>query len=120
MPEGGIIYLLSRLVGQLKARNILYRSRPLSGEEAVDFGLATRLVSDSVLDAEAITIAREAAAGAPLAFALTKRLFNIDAAGFDAFLDQELNAIAIAANLGDAAEGMAAFRERRPPRFTGR
>jgi 2-(1,2-epoxy-1,2-dihydrophenyl)acetyl-CoA isomerase len=120
VPEGGIIYLLSRLVGQFKARNILYRSRVISGEEAADFGLATRLVSDGDLEAEALAIAREAAAGAPLAFTLTKRLFNADAAGFDAFLDQELNAIAIAANLEDAAEGMAAFRERRPPKFTGR
>jgi 2-(1,2-epoxy-1,2-dihydrophenyl)acetyl-CoA isomerase len=120
VPEGGMVFLMSRLVGQLKARDIVYRARFVSGAEAVDLGLATRLVSENELMEEAATLAREVAAGPPLAFALTKRLFNADSGSFDAFLDQELNAIAIAANTEDAAEGMAAFRDKRPPRFTGR
>ena len=120
VPEGGMVYLMSRLIGQLKARDILYRAHFVSGREAVDLGLATRLVSEEALMNEALTLAREIADGPPLAFALTKRLFNTDAAGFDQFVEMELNAIAIAANTEDAAEGMAAFKAKRAAQFTGR
>jgi 2-(1,2-epoxy-1,2-dihydrophenyl)acetyl-CoA isomerase len=120
VPEGGIIYLMSRLIGQFKARDIIYRSQFVAGREAVDLGLATRLVDEEALMDEAISLGREVAAGPPLAFALSKRLFNNDAADFDQFVDRELNSIAIAANTEDAKEGMAAFKEKRPARFVGR
>jgi 2-(1,2-epoxy-1,2-dihydrophenyl)acetyl-CoA isomerase len=120
VPEGGIVYLISRLVGQFKARDIIYRARFVSGREAVELGLATQLVSEDSLMDDALVLARELAAGPPLAFALTKRLFNSDAPNFDQFSEQELNAIAIAANTSDAIEGMAAFKEKRPAQYTGR
>jgi 2-(1,2-epoxy-1,2-dihydrophenyl)acetyl-CoA isomerase len=120
VPEGGMIYLLSRLIGQLKAHDIIYRARFLSGRETVDLGLATQLVSEEALMNEAVALARELATGPPLAFALTKRLFHTDAAGFDQFVEMELNAIAIAANTQDAVEGMAAFKDKRAARFAGR
>jgi len=120
VPEGGIIYLMSRLIGQLKARDIIYRARFVSGAEATELGLATRLVPEDALLDEALALARELAAGPPLILALTKRLFNADVAGFDAFVDQELNAIAIGANTEDAVEGRAAFIQKRPAQYTGR
>jgi len=119
VPEGGIMCLMSRLIGQLKARDIIYRARFVSGREAVDLGLATQLVGEETLTEEAEVLAREMALAAPLAFALTKRLFNSDMADFDRFVGMELNAIAIAANTSDAVEGMAAFKEKRPAQFTG-
>jgi 2-(1,2-epoxy-1,2-dihydrophenyl)acetyl-CoA isomerase len=119
-PEGGIVYLMSRAVGQLKARDILYRARPVSGREAFEIGLASALVSDEALMDEAAALAREMAAAPPLAFGLAKRMFNADVGSFDQFVDLELNAIAIAANTEDAKEGMAAFKEKRPAQFTGR
>lgn len=120
VPEGGFQYLLARQIGQLKARDIVYRARFVSGEEAVELGLANRVVAeDSLLD-EAMALAREAAGGAPMIFALTKRLFNADASSLDQFLEMELNAIAIGSNSEDALEGVAAFKEKRPPRFVGR
>ena len=120
VPEGGFMYLMTRLIGQLKARDVIYRARFISGPEAVELGLATRLISEQALMPEAIALAREAAAGPPLVFALTKRLFNADTGSFEQFLELEINAIAIAANTQDAAEGAAAFRDKRPARFTGR
>ncbi len=120
VPEAGFQYLITRLIGQLAARDIIYRARFVSGPEAVELGLATRLVGSDALMQEAVALAREMAAGPPLAFALTKRLFTADTGTFDQFLEQELNAIAIAANTEDAVEGTAAFREKRPARFTGR
>jgi 2-(1,2-epoxy-1,2-dihydrophenyl)acetyl-CoA isomerase len=120
VPEGGFQYLLARQIGQLKARDIVYRARFVSGSEAVSLGLANRLVSEDALLDEAMTLACEAAANAPMIFALTKRLFNADAASFEQFLEMELNAIAIGSNSDDAVEGIKAFKEKRTPRFVGR
>lgn len=120
VPEGGFQYLLTRQIGQLRARDIVYRARQVAGAEAVELGLANRLVAEDALEAEANAIAREAAEGSPLIFALTKQLFNADATNLDQFLDMELNAIAIGSNSEDALEGIAAFKQKRKPRFVGR
>lgn len=119
IPEGGFQFLLARLAGQLKARDITFRSQSISGAEAVELGLATRLVSaDNLLD-EAKTLAGELGGTAPVAFALAKQLFNDQSVDFDGYLRKEMQAIALAATMEDAAEGMAAFKENRAPEFRG-
>jgi 2-(1,2-epoxy-1,2-dihydrophenyl)acetyl-CoA isomerase len=118
VPEAGFGFLLTRIVGELKARDIVYRSTPIDAAEAAQLGLVSRLVSDATLMEDALALAREAAHSAPITFALTKRLFN-GSGEFERYLDQELNAIAIAANTDDAIEGTAAFREKRTPRYMG-
>ena len=120
VPEGGFVYLVTRLVGELKARDLVYRSAFVSGAEAFELGLASRLVGKEELMDEARALAREAAAAPPLSFALTKQLFQTQAGSFESFLEQERGAIALAANTEDAVEGITAFREKRPARFTGR
>jgi 2-(1,2-epoxy-1,2-dihydrophenyl)acetyl-CoA isomerase len=118
VPEAGIIHLMTRMIGELKTRDIIYRARFVTAEEAVAIGLANRLVADDGLGDEANALAVELAAGPPTAFALTKRLFRMPPTGFDQFVEAERNAIALAANLDDAREGMAAFREKRRPNYT--
>lgn len=121
VPEGGMPYLMRRLIGDAKARDILYRARVVSGTEAVEIGLAAQLVAEEALEDEAQKLARELAATAPpLAFAHTKRLFNADWTSFDQYVEAELAAITICTNLQDATEGMAAFREKRAPNYSGR
>ena len=119
VPEAGFGFLLSRILGELKARDIVYRSTPIGAAEAAQLGLVSRVVSDAALMGEAQSLAREAALSAPITFALTKELFN-GAGEFEQYLGRELNAIAIAANTEDAVEGTAAFREKRTPRYLGR
>jgi 2-(1,2-epoxy-1,2-dihydrophenyl)acetyl-CoA isomerase len=119
IPEAGFGFLLSRIVGELKARDIVYRSTPIGAAEAIALGLASRLVSDATLMGEAQALAREAADAAPITFALTKELFN-GAGEFEQYLDRELSAIAVAANTEDAIEGTVAYREKRTPRYVGR
>jgi 2-(1,2-epoxy-1,2-dihydrophenyl)acetyl-CoA isomerase len=119
VPEGGFMYLVSRLIGELKARDIVYRARFVSGAEAVELGLATRLVAEDELLGEAAALAQEAAGMAPVTFAMTKRLFNAGFTSFDQFVDAELNAIAIGSVTEDAREAMLAFREKRPGQFQG-
>lgn len=120
VPEAGIIHRMTRMIGELKTRDIIYRARVVEAAEAVGIGLASRMVADDALMDEATALARELAAGPPTAFALTKRLFRQAHGTFEQFVDAERNAIAIAANLDDAREGMAAFREKRAPKYTGR
>jgi 2-(1,2-epoxy-1,2-dihydrophenyl)acetyl-CoA isomerase len=119
VPEGGFQFLITRQIGDFKARDLIYRSTPLSGAQAVELGLATRLVPDDSLVAEAGALAAQAAALAPLSFKLTKQLFNARSGDFDAYLQSELQAITIAASTADAREGMAAFVEKRPPKYSG-
>jgi 2-(1,2-epoxy-1,2-dihydrophenyl)acetyl-CoA isomerase len=92
----------------------------LSAVDAERFGLVTRVVPGDALLAEAHALAIRLAAGAPRAHALTKRAL---AATWDASLEDQLETEAIlqgeAGGTADHAEGIAAFLERRPPRFTG-
>ena len=119
VPEGGFQFLVERQVGTFKARDLVYRSRFLSGTEAFEMGLASRLVGEDDLMDEAAKLATEAAGLAPAAFKFSKQLFNANSGDFDAFLQKELHAITIAASMADAKEGMAAFVEKRPASFTG-
>ena len=119
VPEGGIMHLMTRMIGELRTRDIIYRARFVEAKEAVEIGLANRLVDDAALMDEANALAAELALAPPTVFALTKRLFRLPPTGFDEFVDAERNAIAIAASLDDAREGMAAFREKRTPKYTG-
>lgn len=119
VPEGGFQFLINRQVGSFKARNLVFRSQFLSGKEAFELGLATRLVDEDSLRDEAAALGKEAAGLAPAAFKFSKQLFNDNSGDFDAFLQKELHAITIAASMADAKEGMAAFVEKRPAEFNG-
>lgn len=119
VPEGGFQFLAARQIGEFKARDVVYRSMPVSGTQAAEMGLATRVVADDVLLDEANALAAQAATLAPLSFKLTKQLFNARSGDFDGFLRSELQAVTVAASTGDAKEGMAAFVEKRPASYSG-
>jgi enoyl-CoA hydratase len=107
------------LCGMAKAKYYLLTCRTLSGEEAERIGLVSMCVDDDALLDEALTVAQELAAGAQSAIRLTKHTLNhwYRALGpvFDASLAYEFYGF----GGPDAAEGLAAHREKRPPSFTG-
>jgi enoyl-CoA hydratase len=107
------------LCGLAKAKYHLLTCAPLSGLEAERIGLVSLAVPDDELQDRARAVARELAAGSPTALAFTKRSLNhwLRAAwpAFEHSLALELMGFAGA----DAREGLAALRERRPPRFGG-
>lgn len=119
VPEGGFQFLAARQIGDFKARDLVYRSTPLSGAQAAAIGLATRVVADDALRQEAEALAAQAAGLAPMSFKLTKELFNARSGDFDGFLRSELQAVTVAASTGDAKEGMAAFVGKRPASYSG-
>ena len=120
VPDSGATWLLPRLVGITRAVELALLNEPVSAPDALRTGLVGRVVAADALPAAAREIAERLAAGAPRAIALTKRAL---AAAWDgdlaAALELEANLQDEAGRTRDHAEGMAAFLEKRPPRFTG-
>ncbi len=120
VPDSGASWLLPRLIGAARAAELLYVADPLPAVEALRIGLVSRVVPDAALPAEAAALAGRLASGAPRAIALTKRALerSLDVGLVEA-LDHEASLQGIAGRTADHAEGLAAFVEKRPPRFRG-
>jgi 2-(1,2-epoxy-1,2-dihydrophenyl)acetyl-CoA isomerase len=112
--DAGGAYLLPRLVGLPRAKAMVMLGEGCSGRDAVDLGLAYRCVDAAALPDEASALAARLAAGPTRALGLSKRLLN---ASFETDL---AGALEVETTSSDLVEGMAAFKERRDPRFTGR
>jgi 2-(1,2-epoxy-1,2-dihydrophenyl)acetyl-CoA isomerase len=120
-PDAGVSVTLPRLVGLRRAMELVLTNPTLSAAQAHDLGLVTRVVPDSDLHEEARALARELAAGAPLALAASKRLLW-DGVGrsVETALPDEARTVSELSGTADAREGLAAVIERRRPSFTGR
>jgi 2-(1,2-epoxy-1,2-dihydrophenyl)acetyl-CoA isomerase len=119
--DGGGTYHLPRLVGPRKARELYLLNRPLSATEAREAGLVNELVDDAELDQRAAELASQLAAGPTRAFGRMRRLLSRT---WDRDLSQQLLEetydVALTGDTKDAAEGIAAFRDKRPAIFEGR
>jgi 2-(1,2-epoxy-1,2-dihydrophenyl)acetyl-CoA isomerase len=121
IPDTGATWLLPRLVGGAKAAELALAGEPLTARDAARIGLVARVVPADALAAEARSLAVRLAASAPRAVALTKRALEQSwSATFDEQLETEADLQGEAGATADHAEGITAFLERRPPRFTGR
>jgi 2-(1,2-epoxy-1,2-dihydrophenyl)acetyl-CoA isomerase len=120
VPDSGATWFLPRLVGQAKAAELALVGEPLDAAEALRLGLVSSVVpGDRLLD-EARAMASRLAEGAPLALALTKEaLQRSSTIDLDEALEGEAKLQGIAGASADHAEGLAAFKEKRPPRFSG-
>jgi 2-(1,2-epoxy-1,2-dihydrophenyl)acetyl-CoA isomerase len=120
-PDSGAAWLLPRLVGPLRARQLLMQGRRLSGTEALEWGIAHACVDDTSVAATARELAEQLAAGPTVALGLTKWLIN---SGQEQPLKDHLAnegfAMELSSRSPDFREGLSAFAEKRDPRFTGR
>ena len=120
VPDSGATWFLPRLVGPSKAAELALLGSTLSASDAERFGLVARVVSGDALAAEARATAARLAELAPRALAHTKRALDRSwSVGLDDALDDEAHRQGIAGATQDHAEGLAAFLEKRPARFTG-
>lgn len=121
VPDSGLTRTLVRAVGRHRAAAIFWLGAPISAQEALDAGLVHQVVAAGDLTAAAAGLAAQLAAGPTRGMALTKRLIN---AAEDDDLDASLAAEAalqeLAGRSDDHAEGVAAFADKREPRFHGR
>jgi 2-(1,2-epoxy-1,2-dihydrophenyl)acetyl-CoA isomerase len=116
-PDLGLALTLPRAIGMLRAKDILMSNRRVSAEEAVAFGMATRVVPAAALLDEALTLAQSLAAGPATSLGLTKHLLNQAYGPIADFLSQEAMTQAIAFGSEEFGEGIAAFLGKRKPRF---
>jgi 2-(1,2-epoxy-1,2-dihydrophenyl)acetyl-CoA isomerase len=120
IPDSGATWLLPRLVGAAKAAELALTAEPLTAADAERLGLVMRVVPPDVLLGEARAVASRLATGAPRALALTKLALERSwEATFEEQLESEADFQGEAGATADHAEGIAAFLERRPPRFRG-
>ncbi|HEY7131597.1 MAG TPA: enoyl-CoA hydratase-related protein [Candidatus Limnocylindrales bacterium] len=120
IPDTGATWLLPRLIGAAKAAELALTTDPLTAEDAERLGLVATVVPPEILLDEARALATRLAAAAPVALALTKEALELS---WESTLEEQLQTEAElqgrAGETADHAEGIAAFLERRPPRFTG-
>ena len=120
-PDFGSSWLLPRIVGLHTAKKLTLLGDTISADEAARLGIVTDVVAPDEL-AEVVTqLARRLAAGLPIAMALTKELLNQSfTTSFDEALGREATVAASNMAAQDAAEALAAFKEKRTPVFKGR
>jgi 2-(1,2-epoxy-1,2-dihydrophenyl)acetyl-CoA isomerase len=121
VPDMGGTYSTSRLLGSARAFEWMTSGRRLSAAEALEWGLVSEVVPDERLAARAAERAAELAALPTRGIALSKRLFDhAHHNTLDEQLELEAQLQAVATRTDDFAEGVAAFLEKREPRFEGR
>lgn len=121
VPDVGGTYLLPRVVGKAKAKELIFSYRMLDAKEALELGIVNRVVPHEELEAAVSELAERIAQGPTFAFGMAKKIvnrsFEID---MSAALEMEAMAQALAGNSEDHKEGVAAFFEKRSPQFKGR
>ncbi|MFF7298329.1 enoyl-CoA hydratase-related protein [Streptomyces sp. NPDC008265] len=121
VPDGGGAYLLPRLLGPQKAKELMFFGDAVPAAEAERLGLVNRVVPAEELQAVAREWAERLAQGPTRALALTKQLVNASLDGDRAAaLAAEATAQEINMTTADANEGVASFVERRTPKYLGR
>ena len=121
VPDSGLTRTLVRGLGRHRAAAILLLGEPLGAAEAATAGLVARVVPGDELASAAGELARTLAAGPTRAMGLAKRLMNAaENRPLDASLADEAALQDVAGRTADHAEGVAAFAEKRDPRFEGR
>lgn len=116
----GVSHLLPRLIGLARAKELVLTGDPLSAAEAQRIGLVNRIVPGADLPKAVNALAEKIKSRAPLAVAAQKHLIDAGAESeLTTILRYEVDAISTAFASYDGQEGMVAFLEKRPPRFTG-
>ena len=121
VPDSGLARVLVRVLGRHRAFEILMGERQLGANDARDLGLVAAVVPAESLAGTARELARRLADGPTAAIGLTKRLLNAaENATLAEALEVEAALQELAGRTDDHAEGVAAFGEKRDPRFSGR
>ena len=121
VPDGGGTYILPRLIGLAKAKEMVFFAEPWGAADAERIGLVNKVVAADALEQAATEWAERLAAGPTKALGLAKRLLNRSLeSDLSTSLEEEALVQELINQTDDIKEGMIAFGERRDPTFTGR
>lgn len=121
VPDGGAIFFLTQNLGVARAKELVYTARAVPAAEALALGLVARVVPDDRLESEARALATDMAESATYALALAKKMFHsMYVPTLEQLLEMETLASGAVRLTHDHQEGVAAFKEKRPPRFLGK
>ena len=119
-PDTGVSYWLPRLIGQARAAEMLFTNEAVSAEKAAQIGLINKVIPHDSLLQEATAYAHKLAAMPTKGIGLSKRALNKSlCVNFEDHINYEGYLQDIAAKTDDYKEGVAAFKEKRKPNFTG-
>ncbi len=119
--DGGQSWLLPRLVGMHRAKQLALLAEVISAEEALALGLINRVVPSAEIDDVVAETAERLASGPPIALAMTKRMLNrAFEQSFEQALDDEARCQTVNFSTRDTVEAITAFLQKRTPRFEGR
>ncbi|MEM9726348.1 MAG: enoyl-CoA hydratase-related protein, partial [Pseudomonadota bacterium] len=120
VPDAGVTYFLPRIVGRARAMELSMLGERLDAAKALEWGVVNRVVADAELESAAGALAKNLAAGPTKALALTRDLYwRSEASTYEEQLNNERWAQRAASRTEDSDEGVRAFIEKRPTRFTG-
>ncbi len=121
IPDSGGTWVLPRLLGQARALALALTGEPLSADKAAEWGMIWKAVEDDMLDSEVDTIANKLAALPPLGLGAIKEMIRSSwQYSLDEELDRQAGAMRRLGFTEDYREGVAAFLEKRQPKFSGR
>ena len=121
VPDAGSTWMLPRLIGLARAMELSLLGEKLPSEKALDWGLINRVYDDANLMTEAKKMASELANGPTVALGLIRKLYwTSPENSFEEQLDLEFRSQRVAGSSGDFKEGVTAFLEKRPAKFTGK